>query len=213
MQAVQVWFLIGGLRSYMMCGMAKKKILNRKWRRVNIFITYRVFINRFKNIKVLAFCLLTYSHPPNSSPSNAKMSEVESSGASSCSLARLTLLRLAPVLSRLLSLLSPALWAASEPCMHLFLCLECWSPSLPASAPPSKSWSRYPSQGGLFLAAMCGTWNFSSLFTDRIWAPSVEAKSLNHWTTREVPREASPVQSVLSSQGETPPWLLLLFPS
>ena len=31
-------------------------------------------------------------------------------------------------------------------------------------------------------------WDLSSLTTDRTHVPSVEAQSLNHWTTREVPK-------------------------
>ena len=41
----------------------------------------------------------------------------------------------------------------------------------------------------LFLATLCGMWDFSSLTRDRTWGPpAVEAQSLNHWTAREISR-------------------------
>ena len=39
-----------------------------------------------------------------------------------------------------------------------------------------------------FLAALRGMQDLSSLTRDRTCAPAVEVQSLNHWTTREVPR-------------------------
>ena len=39
----------------------------------------------------------------------------------------------------------------------------------------------------VFFAAPHGMWDLSSLTRDQTHAPKVEAQSLNHWTTREVP--------------------------
>ena len=40
----------------------------------------------------------------------------------------------------------------------------------------------------LFLATLCGMWDFSSLTRDRTWGPLQWRQSLNHWTAREVSR-------------------------
>ena len=42
----------------------------------------------------------------------------------------------------------------------------------------------------LFACLFGHTWDFSSLTRDQTRAPAVEARSLNHWTAREVPRLA-----------------------
>ena len=41
-----------------------------------------------------------------------------------------------------------------------------------------------------FLAMPLGTWDLSSSTRDRTHAPCVDVQSLNHWTTKEVPRVA-----------------------
>ncbi|XP_032467668.1 ras-related protein R-Ras isoform X1 [Phocoena sinus] len=53
--------------------------------------------------------------------------------------------------------------------------------------------------GPAFWAAPGGMWSLSSPTRDGTWAPALTARSLNHWTTREVPGTS------LESRDLTPP--------